>query len=47
MTITDRIKILNKKILQNEVQYDLDKSCYYLHSLLKILIKLNIQLVKI
>ena len=29
MTITDQIKILDKKILQNEAQYDLDKkSCY-------------------
>ena len=25
MTITDQIKILNKKILQNEAQYDLDR----------------------
>ena len=25
MTITDQIKILNKKIMQNEVQYDLDR----------------------
>ena len=25
MTITDQIKILNKKILQNEAQYNLDK----------------------
>ena len=25
MTIIDKIKILNKKILQNEAQYDLDK----------------------
>ena len=25
MTITEQIKILNKKIMQNEVQYDLDK----------------------
>ena len=25
MTITDHIKILNKKILQNEAQYDLDR----------------------
>ena len=25
MTITDQIKILNKKILKNEAQYDLDK----------------------
>ena len=25
MTITDQIKILNRKIMQNEVQYDLDR----------------------
>ena len=25
MTITDQIKILNKKIMQNELQYDLDR----------------------
>ena len=25
MTITDEIKILNKKIMQNEAQYDLDR----------------------
>ena len=25
MTITDQIKILNRKILQNESQYDLDR----------------------
>ena len=25
MTITDQIKILNKKIMQNEAQYDLDR----------------------
>ena len=25
MTITDQIKILNKKILQNEAQYNLDR----------------------
>ena len=25
MTITDQIKILNKKILQNEAQYDIDR----------------------
>ena len=25
MTITDQIKILNKRILQNEAQYDLDR----------------------
>ena len=25
MTVTDKIKILNRKIMQNEAQYDLDK----------------------
>ena len=25
MTVTDQIKILNKKIMQNEAQYDLDR----------------------
>ena len=25
MTITDQIKILNRKIMQNETQYDLDR----------------------
>ena len=25
MTVTDQFKILNRKILQNEAQYDLDK----------------------
>ena len=25
MTITDQIKILNRKIMQNNVQYDLDR----------------------
>ena len=25
MTITDQIKILNKRIMQNEAQYDLDR----------------------
>ena len=25
MTITDQIKILNKKIMQNEAQHDLDR----------------------
>ena len=25
MTITDQIKILNRKIMQNEAQYDLDR----------------------
>ena len=26
MTITDQIKILNRKIMQNEAQYDLDRN---------------------
>ena len=35
MTIADQIKILNKKIMQNEAQYDLDrKAAKYLHYLL-------------
>ena len=25
MTVTDQIKILNRKIMQNEAQYDLDR----------------------
>ena len=25
MTITDQIKVLNRKIMQNEAQYDLDR----------------------
>ena len=25
MTVTDQIKVLNRKIMQNEVQYDLDR----------------------
>ena len=37
MTITDQIKILNKKIMQNEAQYDLDrkaaKTMHYLFGL--------------
>ena len=27
MTVTDHIKILNRKIMQNEAQYDLDRKC--------------------
>ena len=26
MTVTDQIKILNRKIMQNEAQYDLDRN---------------------
>ena len=37
MTVTDQIKILNRKIKQNESQYDLDRetAAKYLHCLLK------------
>ena len=36
MTVTDQIKILDRKIMQNEAQYDLDreKLLKYLHCLL-------------
>ena len=34
MTITDQIKILDRKIMQNEAQFDLEKLLKYLHSLL-------------
>ena len=26
MTVTDQIKVLNRKIMQNEAQYDLDRN---------------------
>ena len=43
MTITDQIKILNKKIMQNEAQYDLDrKAAKYLHYPLVIWINMNV-----
>ena len=42
MTITDQIKILNKKIMQNGAQYDLDrKAAKNLHCLLIIWINMN------
>ena len=31
MTVTDQIKILDRKIKQNESQYDLEKQLKYLH----------------
>ena len=35
MTVTDQIKILDKKIMQNKTQYDLDRKLRkYLHCLL-------------
>ena len=43
MTVTDQIKILNRKIKQNEAQYNLDrKAAEYLHCLLKIWINMNV-----
>ena len=43
MTITDHSIILNKKILQNEAQYDLNRKAATISAcLLKILIKSNI-----
>ena len=43
MTITDQIKILDRKILQNEAQYDLDKkAAKYLHCLLITWTNMNI-----
>ena len=43
MTITDQIKILNKKIMQNEAQYDLDKKAAKIFALLLIIwINMNI-----
>ena len=34
MTITDQIKILNRKIMQNEAQYDLDRKAAKISALL-------------
>ena len=43
MTVTDQIKILDKKILQNEAQYDLHrKAAKYLHCLLITWTNINI-----
>ena len=48
MTVSDQIKILDRKIKQNEAQYDLDrKQLRYLHGLLETWINMNIWLVKI
>ena len=33
MTITDQIKILNRKVMQNEAQYDLDRKAAKISSL--------------
>ena len=43
MTVTDQIKILDRKIMQNETQYDLDIFCLkYLHCLLNTWTSVNI-----
>ena len=43
MTVTDPIKILNRKIKQNEVQYDLDRETAKISALSsKNLINMNI-----
>ena len=43
MTVAGQIKILDRKIKQNEVQYDLDrKAVKYLHRFLKTWINMNI-----
>ena len=34
MTVTDQIKILNRKIKQNETQYDLDRKAAKMSALL-------------
>ena len=48
MTVSDQIEILDRKIKQNEAQYDLDrKQLRYLHGLLETWINMNIWLVKI
>ena len=46
MRVTDQIKILNRKIMQNEAQYDLDRKAEkllkYLHCLLITWANMNI-----
>ena len=43
MTVTDQIKILDRKIMENEAHYDLDrKVAKYLHCLLIIWVNMNI-----
>ena len=48
MTVTDQIKILDRKILQNEAQYNLDKKAAKISALSSYnWINMNISLVKI
>ena len=48
MTVADQIKILDRKINQNEAQYDLDrKQLKYLHCLRETWINTNILSLKI
>ena len=42
MTVTDQITILNRKIKQNEAQYDLHRDAAYLHCFLIIWTNMNI-----
>ena len=43
MTITDQIKILDRKVMQNEARYDLDRKLLkYLHCLLITWINMSI-----
>ena len=36
MKITDQVKILNKKLMRNEAQYDLDRKAAKISALVKI-----------
>ena len=47
MTVADQIKNFDRKIMQNEAQYDLEKQPKYLQCLLTTWINTNIWLVKI
>ena len=43
IAVTDQIKILDRKIKQNETQYDLDRNAdKYLHCLLENWIEMNV-----
>ena len=48
MTVTDQFKILDRKIMQNEAQYDLDRKAAKIFALSSITwTNMNIRLVKI
>ena len=42
MTVTDQIKILNRRIMQDEAQYDLDRKAAKISGLLMISTNMNI-----